>query len=84
MTRLPLEAAAQRNAAVGARQCALNWRWSDKKLGACPIKQLKVVSKLIEHPEDIDLDHTGALVDANFSCEALRPENANEVYERAL
>ena len=57
--------------------------WDTEVLSDLTMKQLKVVSKLIEHPEDIDLDHTGALVDANFSCEALRPENANEVYERA-
>ena len=39
------------------------------------------MSKLIEHPRQIDLEHTRPIVTDDFSCEpALRPSNLNEVF----
>ncbi len=42
-------------------------------------KQLKLLGKMIEHPETIDREHAAEMVASDFRCDALHPESLQEV-----
>ncbi len=55
-------------------------RWDTEVLTAAAKKQIKIISKMIEDPDLIDLEHTSPLVTDDFACQALRPADMTEVY----
>jgi len=55
--------------------------WPTEVLNEQTGQQLKALSKLIENPQQIDLEHTRPLVTGDFSCEpSLRPAKLEEVF----
>jgi hypothetical protein len=55
--------------------------WPTEVLNEQAAGQLKALGKLIEHPQQIDLEHTRPLVTDDFSCEPfLRPAKLEEVF----
>jgi hypothetical protein len=55
--------------------------WPTEVLNEQTAQQLKALSKLIENPQQIDLEHTHPLVTDDFSCEPfLRPSKLEEVF----
>ena len=54
--------------------------WDTEVLSALVGDQLKVLKKLIEHPERIELEHVSQLADDNFASDTLRPANLEQVF----
>ncbi len=60
---------------------ALEDDWPTEVLNEQAAVQLKALGKLVENPQQIDLEHTRPLVSDDFSCEpALKPANPVEVF----
>ena len=53
--------------------------WNSEVLSSAAASQLRKLSKLLEHPEDLDRDAIDFLVGDDFSCSVLRPDRLTEV-----
>ena len=58
--------------------------WKTEVLHTAADGQLKQLSKLIAHPQQVDQEQIGAIIAKGFSCHTLRPTALRKVFDNAL